>query len=254
MPAINELDNTDPAVKWLLKGRAYTLGFEKYLPHTSEDLRNGKVTPEQIADELDLLYVEKKMNYMGIGGMGIDEDDVRDIGMCVANLAISEKHVRAAGLSMDDVTTTEDCHEGPCDGELSLEQKTRHQFSLTFLSIYKSKYAEFPDMDFTLLVKKSTDETCAEWADKLDKLLFRGKKQFLKKCPVYNIEPRRFDEYGGPMRTFRYIQKDHKLRRTVKRDEILIIAKNVIRGLYDIKKTCWQCKKKKEDGSLQVCG
>ena len=60
-------------------------------------------------------------------------------------------------------------------------------------------------MDFTLLVKKSTDETCAEWADKLDKLLFRGKKQFLKKCPVYNIEPRRFDEYGGPMRTFRRI-------------------------------------------------
>jgi hypothetical protein len=63
------LDDTDATVKWLLKGCANASGFEKHFPHKSENLCNGKVTPEKVAYELDMLYVEKKMNCMGMGGI-----------------------------------------------------------------------------------------------------------------------------------------------------------------------------------------
>lgn len=74
--AINQKDDVDATVKWMLDGRMYAEGFERCLPNTCKDLRSGKVTPETVADELDAIHKDRKCNYMGMGGMGIDQDAV----------------------------------------------------------------------------------------------------------------------------------------------------------------------------------
>ena len=43
--SINDRDNIESAVQWMLLGRVYTKGFAKYLPHTAQDLIDGHVTP-----------------------------------------------------------------------------------------------------------------------------------------------------------------------------------------------------------------
>mmetsp|Transcript_18951 Transcript_18951/g.31890 ORF Transcript_18951/g.31890 Transcript_18951/m.31890 type:complete len:625 (-) Transcript_18951:1419-3293(-) len=234
--SINQNDDVDAAVQWMLKGRVYASGLQKYLPQTCEDLLSGKVTPEKVADDLDTIYAVKKFSYMGMGGMGWDEDDVRDCGIFVAHAAMPQKFWRAVGIS---------------DKGTSIN----HDFSLTFLSIYTKKAEAFPKIDLKVLVKQATDETCEEWAGRLDKLFFRGKKgAFLKKSPVYHIEPRRFEEHDMPLQKLKRTQANLEMRRDVKRTCILHAAKDVILGVYHIKKTCWQCKQNKDNISLQVCG
>ena len=233
--SINQKDDIDAAVQWMIKGRVYASGFQKHLPHTCEDLLTGKVTPEKVADDLDIIYAVKKFSYMGMGGMGWDEDDVRDCGVLVAFASMPQKFWTAVGIT-DDTSIS-------------------HDFSLTFLSIYKEKAETFPKMDLKVLVKQATDETCEEWAERLDKLFFRSKKgAFLKKSPLYHIEPRRFEEYNMPLQKLKRTQANLEIRRDVKKTSILHAAKDVILGVYHIKKTCWQCKKNEGNVSLQVCG
>jgi len=52
--SINELDDIVSAKKWMSKGRVDTKGFAKYLPHTSRDLRDGKVTIDQVIVNLEV--------------------------------------------------------------------------------------------------------------------------------------------------------------------------------------------------------
>ena len=49
-PSINELDNADRALQWLLKGKIDSRHMIEELPHTSQDLRDGIVSPEDLYD------------------------------------------------------------------------------------------------------------------------------------------------------------------------------------------------------------
>ena len=238
--AVNACDDIGNAVKWMLKGRVYAQGFVKHLPYTTQDLRLKKVTPQQVANDLNSLYITNRKSYKGYGGMGVDEDSLADLSVYVTDLALPLKMFTNAGLHKE-----------------KLIEGIKEEFREHFVSSYVKRSEKLPDISFPELVKTSVDEVCEEWAGWLDTKLFRGKKgMFLKKCGLYGVPPRRYEEPNMPVHKVMYfIESGYKEFGTNPRlkSEILSAAQEVVGGIiYDFKKTCWQCKMTSET-SLTVC-
>jgi hypothetical protein len=202
--SINELDDIKTAVKWMLKGRVDTKGFTKYFPHTSQDLRDGKVTPEQVTDGLSAVYA------------------TRETKLCqfVVMVALPTEFFRFLST-----------------------RRTRGDVCSAFYSDLKSNYTERIEKDITpqnssILLQQSFDEVCEQRADRLDIILFRGRRgTFLNKCPLYDITPDSFHELvmSIPNANETDGQEDFRVC------SILCATRNVVVGLQDLKRTCWEC-------------
>jgi len=225
IPSINDLDDIGSAVKWMEKGRTDTKGFAKYLPHTSQDLRDGKVTPEQVAGDLKGIY-----SHTDIRMADTEMDPIMGLSHLSVMRALPGRFFH-----------TEHDHT-----ETSLEFSSDLQSNL-----FKRMQEHGNKENVSLLLKESVDEVCEMWADRLDKALFRGKTgMFLKKCPLYGVTPETFHKPGMPIRIIADTagthahaswSKEQKIVADFKKDCLLNAAHNVALGLQDVKYMCWEC-------------
>jgi hypothetical protein len=98
---INKKDDIQAAIDWMKKGRVDTRGFSKVLPHTSQDLRDGKVTPDQVANDLKGVY--------STGGILLEGEEMEPLEDLLAGLFF---HITIAALPHF-------CHTSPRKLEIS---------------------------------------------------------------------------------------------------------------------------------------
>jgi hypothetical protein len=145
--SINKKDDIEAAVKWMAEGRVNTRGLSEVLPHTSQDLRDGKVTPDQVANSIRLACVGK--------------DPIMGLSRLISMAALPLKFF----------------HGSP-------SEQNEFPLPLAFCEDVFRKYNDsrdgrktYLDMSgITLCLKTCVDEVCEQWADRLDTELFRGKK------------------------------------------------------------------------------
>lgn len=224
--SINDRDDIESAVLWMIQGRVDTKGFAKHLPHTAQDLIDGKVTPEQITNDLEGIYSVRTVR---LAGAGVVEEPLFILANLTAMSALP-KEIRAfcrPATNFEDlaVSFVHDLHE-----------KLRERMG-----------RELTPENSSLLLKKSLDETCEKWSGRLDKELFRGKRgSFLKKCPLYNVHQNTFLGPDMPMSRFidnldqEWSAKEENTAQC-RKDSLLRAARNVARGYHDFKRMCWEC-------------
>mmetsp|Transcript_42104 Transcript_42104/g.88353 ORF Transcript_42104/g.88353 Transcript_42104/m.88353 type:complete len:241 (+) Transcript_42104:68-790(+) len=228
-PSINELDSIDYAIKLLIvKGGIDVRRFAKLLPQTSRDLRDGKVTPEQVTADLISIYNKNQIEYECIRGVRLNHDHFIGVSIATTAVALPDKFFNNAQKQNVADKTTEAFQTDI--GSLLLEKSMQ----ITTFGRVREKST------LALILKESIDEICEKWADKLDEDLFRGKKGcFLKKCPLYGIEPRRYSEHKMPLdlicrHSSLNIRVNYKAE--LRECHYLAAMKRVSSGLYGAKK------------------
>lgn len=246
--SINELDDIEAALKWMAKGRADTRGFAKHLPHTSQDLRDGKVNPEQVAGDLEEIYTPTKTVQMMSDTEMDSIIEMDSTGGPQLSTVVTISHLTTMIALPAKLFQTEDEQT-----KIGLAFSDDLQENL----IARVGGDCFTPESCSLPVKESLDEVCELWADRLDKSLFRGKTgAFLKKCSLYGVTPETFHKKGMPFRLFidnydeRWCSEKRRVTK-VKKDTILAAARNVALGLQDVKHMCWECKSFSKDA--QCC-
>jgi len=128
----------------MAKGRANTKGFAKFLPHTTQDLRHGKVTPEQVASDLKEIYSHKTLRIAGT-----DMESTEGISILTVMKALPANFFHKETDQYDTIV------EFSSDLQSNLLERTRGHLNRE---------------NSSLLLKESLDEVCAMWASRLDKL------------------------------------------------------------------------------------
>ena len=119
-----------------------------------EDLINGKVTPEQVANDLESVTtvvgrVMQSVTYLALSSDNEEEDFI--------------------------VRQTQEFNK---DLNSNLRKKIKEEREVSTIS----------------LLKQTVDEVCEAWVDKLDKLFDWENGAFLRYCPVYGVESTDYDE------------------------------------------------------------
>jgi hypothetical protein len=151
LESINKKDDIEAAVKWMAKGRVDTKGFSEVLPHTSQDLRDGKVTPDQVANDLKGVYTRSTGS---IRLEGVEIDPIVELSYHTTMAALSPNFFHISPCKQDEIC-------------VAFSNDIMHKFrERKFLGI----------ASITLCLKACVDQVCEQWADRLDAELFRGKK------------------------------------------------------------------------------
>jgi hypothetical protein len=90
---VNPLDNVNDGVRWMMKGQVDSTGFAKHFPHTARDLRDVKVSLEQLAEGLGSLY-----NHVSV--TLVDDSQGSEISVCLRSWLFGSqwRHFPVAGL------------------------------------------------------------------------------------------------------------------------------------------------------------
>jgi hypothetical protein len=153
--SINKKDDIEAAVKWMAKGRVDTRGFSEVLPHTSQDLRDGKVTPDEVANDLKGVHAGS----IRLAGIDMEMDPTMGLSHQTAMSALPRNFFHISPRKQNEISVAfrEDIFHKYNDKRDGLE---------IFVGL----------RGITLCLKTCVDEVCEQWADRLDTELFRGKK------------------------------------------------------------------------------
>jgi len=238
--SINPRDDLQSALLWMKKGRVDTQGFAKHLHHTSQDLFNAKVTPENVAEELNGIY---DVEYFRWRNIRVNMHPVTFLSNFVTKKALPKKYFPDMARFVDICTA----------------------FSADFQAYYSRKAKEVMNakdfspslQNFSILVKISLDVTCEQWAERLDEELFRSKYgSFLQKCPLYGVTPEFLQGPGMPVRFFHDdVDIEHMIIQIqlvfARINSLKTAAKNVSLGLpHNINHVCWECMKVCKDSMV----
>ena len=122
-----------------------------------EDLINGKVTPEQVANDL-------------------------------------ESMTTVVGRVMQSVTCLALLPPDNEERDYTKVSTPTQEFKKDLNSNFRKKIKEEREVSTISLLKQTVDEVCEAWADKLDKLFDWESGAFLRYCPVYGVESTDYDE------------------------------------------------------------
>ena len=229
LPSINSKDNVKAAVKWMVKGDVVgvdTQGFGKHFPHTSQDLIDEKVTPRQVANDLESVSV---------------------MGRLMQSVTFSALPSNLFDGDDEDV-------------KISAQINFKTALKLCFKERVVRSWTSSPDGgdNLSILLKQSVDEVCESQAKKLDEILFSGESgAFLKACPLYGIEPSKYDENEPQMPCAccreKYYQSwsSNDYDPSDENHALMMAVQNVALGLHDAKDMCWQCREVCKDDLMK---
>lgn len=96
--------------------------------------------------------------------------------------------------------------------------------------------------------KEAIDETCRMWSDRIDAMLFRGKKGiFLRKCPIYNKPKRIFETLLGENNNRELNSNVICYYSTIgkqKREQFTRALNGIKNECFEVHKKCWECSSK----------
>ena len=241
--SINPRDDVKAGFRMMRKGTPDAKKFEKYFPHTTRDLRAGKMSQPQLI--LDLISMYVRLNEES-GGMYLDSltcmELAKDSAYCALPKRLQQRAWRAD------------------DGEAAWTDFSRSMFH----SLLEKMKRIDPDngVSIPVLLKESVDEVCKERADGLDASLFRGKRgQFLKKCPIYDKPARSYYDTAMPLWPYKgkgtgtcFVTKDptNSEGYGARHYELSRLVRHVATNLISNRRICWECETCPEDG-LKEC-
>jgi hypothetical protein len=150
---INKKDDIQAAIDWMKKGRVDTRGFSKVLPHTSQDLRDGKITPDQVANDL------KGVCTGSICLAGVEMDPIMGLSHLTSMSVLPRKFFHRSPGKQNEISVAFGKH-------IFRKFNGRREGNGIFFGV----------SGVTVCLKTCVDEVCEYWADRLDTELFRGKK------------------------------------------------------------------------------
>jgi hypothetical protein len=232
IPGVNllDMDNAKEGIRWMMKGRVDSTGLAKYFPHTACDLREGKVTPEQLAKSLGAFYDKRTCVTM------VDDSSGTEMSLT---------EFLARRLSLEALPSFW-CLFG--DHSEAAQNVLQFQFGSDLekhLSEHFVGQSFNSACDMGTVARKAVRATCAEWSSRLDQELFNGRRgSFLRLCPLLlTRNPMEFEgafvELCQGVDWGKY-EMDSSAAET-KKTSVVIAARGIVEGAHEAKNTCWEC-------------
>ena len=226
---LNEQDNVDGAIQWLLHGKIDAKHLAKSLPHTAQDLRDGKTSSDQLFQSLKrILNGTLKVR----GKDGFEGSQMEFIAHRLSSKTIPDWW----------------CRNGEQKQWL---EKAHAEFARDFFLLCESMDQLFADSEFFAYkdiappIHAALRETCEEWAQRVDETIFRGKQEgtFLFMCTTYALT---HDESMAMVRDL--FQEscgdkfwEDKERIDLKKKQLEEALDVVVLGALEPFKSCWEC-------------
>uniref|UniRef100_A0A7S1UPI3 MYND-type domain-containing protein n=1 Tax=Grammatophora oceanica TaxID=210454 RepID=A0A7S1UPI3_9STRA len=235
---VNELDDDVTAgFYWLTSPFTDAKGFAKVFPHTAQDLREEKVTPEEVADGLEDLYFQEALGDRS----SFRENEIGTFSKLSARIATTKVLPRRFFAHCTD------------EEKQNVIQAFSMELELVFQElVLRGKALE--DHTGNAFAKSLLENVCERWSDRIDRDLFRGVAgSFLRECPYYGGTVDLFVEllkvvYGEIDNSGEVIQ----LASQKKRNWIESLQ-DVAEGLHQVGETCWECETVPADQALRKC-
>jgi hypothetical protein len=223
------------------KGPFDSKSLARKLPNTARDLREGKVSAEQVAESLGAAYDRLTLF---INGDNREMDLLTYISHRITiktvlpSMRRNEQRERAGN---DDPE-----YDFSCDLEAKVKEVGRG-----------SPTGQDPRSSSTANFYSALKQTCEAWAERMDQQFFNGRRgSFLSRCPTYRMS---LEEFGRMFDDFfveaNYQQMTKNLNKAEDmKQKLLLAAQGISNGVLDTFKTCWECGAAEGQQDLQKCG
>jgi hypothetical protein len=240
---LSEEDDLERVMEYIgkEKGPFDSKSLARMLPNTARDLREGKVSAEQVAESLSAAYDHSTICMNGCEG---EMHPLTYISHRISINAIPPSWRRNV------------------QRERAGGNDPRYDFSCDLAAKLKEVGGGIPTGNdprscFTANIYSAMKQTCDAWAERMNQEYFNGRRgSFLRRCPTYRMS---LEDVGRMLDGFladidsQTLFKDLMKAEDMKQ-KLLLAAKWISYGVLDTFKTCWECEAAEGEQDLQRCG